>query len=325
MSNNTLAINSFSILPKFLIENEQYSFISNEAKLLYAMLLDRHRLSESNGDKWKDDNGVFIIFSRQEIAKQLNKCIRKVYDFVAELKNTGLIKESRKGLGRPNLIYVQAPKHTKKTAPKAVIKPEKIKEKNIINSPSVSEKACRSRPAYHADPDRHNLPTNNTEVNNTNINNTIYLSKKKKTTLNHLKTKIKRWIDNKIQYNYFSVNKQTQSKVDSIVNLMLETYLSSQTHVNIAKQLMPIASIKRKLTKINRECVEYIINCIDNNSKPILNMRSYLLTCLFNAPDTVSYYSAYKDKPLDIKQPAKHKHDFEERTYTNEQLDSLFE
>ena len=54
--------------PRFLLKME----ISQTAKLLYALLLDRSTLSQKN--KWQDGEGrIFIIYPIAEIAEMLDK------------------------------------------------------------------------------------------------------------------------------------------------------------------------------------------------------------------------------------------------------------
>ncbi|KNZ70342.1 hypothetical protein Tfer_0902 [Thermincola ferriacetica] len=91
-------------LPKFLFEGE-FTNLSNDARVLYALLRDRHELSIENG--WVNKKGeVYLIYSRSEMAEIL-KCsqptLRKV---LQELKEARLIEEERVGLNRPNQIYL---------------------------------------------------------------------------------------------------------------------------------------------------------------------------------------------------------------------------
>ena len=57
-----------SAYPRFLLKME----ISQTAKLLYSLLLDRSTLSQKN--KWLDDEGrIYIIYPIAEIAEILDK------------------------------------------------------------------------------------------------------------------------------------------------------------------------------------------------------------------------------------------------------------
>lgn len=59
---------AFYRLPKALIENKLYVGMSAEAKLLYALFLDRAALSASNN--WRDELGrIYIIYPVEDIMR----------------------------------------------------------------------------------------------------------------------------------------------------------------------------------------------------------------------------------------------------------------
>ena len=62
---------TFFKLPKSLIKNKQFKSLSNDAKLLYTLMLDRTYLSAKNG--WYDnENRVYIYYTMHEIMEDLN-------------------------------------------------------------------------------------------------------------------------------------------------------------------------------------------------------------------------------------------------------------
>ena len=62
---------TFFKLPKCLVEDEGFVELSMDAKLLYALFLDRVSLSIKNG--WIDNQGrVFIYYSIKNICEDLN-------------------------------------------------------------------------------------------------------------------------------------------------------------------------------------------------------------------------------------------------------------
>ena len=84
----------------------RFEKVSVEAKLLYGILLDRMGLSIKN--KWLDAEGrVFIIFTIEEIMDALQCADQKATRLLRELEKNGLIERRRRGLGRPNLIYLK--------------------------------------------------------------------------------------------------------------------------------------------------------------------------------------------------------------------------
>ena len=80
--------------------------ISIDAKLLYAIFLDRVSLSIKNG--WVDENGrVFIYYSVINICEILNCGAQKACKLLDELEIFGALERRRQGLGKPNRIYLK--------------------------------------------------------------------------------------------------------------------------------------------------------------------------------------------------------------------------
>ena len=97
---------SFYRVPRLLIKDERFKGLSSDAKLLYGLMLDRMSLSMKNG--WLDEQGrVYIIFPVQEVMDALGCADNKATKLFRELEKFGLIERKRRGLGKPNLIYVK--------------------------------------------------------------------------------------------------------------------------------------------------------------------------------------------------------------------------
>ena len=90
--------------PRFLMEADLTQF----AKLLYAVLLDRANLSLANG--WQDDEGqIYIVFPVCKIANAVDRSPMTVKNALTELETVGLIERRRQGFSQPNRIYVKIP------------------------------------------------------------------------------------------------------------------------------------------------------------------------------------------------------------------------
>ena len=88
--------------PRFLLKMD----LSQTAKLLYALLLDRSTLSQKNG--WTDDEGrVYIVYPIAEIAEILDKSRTTIQDTLNELAAVGLTQEaeSEDYTGEDGLLY----------------------------------------------------------------------------------------------------------------------------------------------------------------------------------------------------------------------------
>ena len=97
---------SYFRVPKILFRDIRFKDLSTDAKTLYGILLDRMGLSVKNG--WLDEQGrVYIIFPVQEVMDALGCADNKATKLFRELEKFGLIERKRRGLGKPNLIYVK--------------------------------------------------------------------------------------------------------------------------------------------------------------------------------------------------------------------------
>ena len=100
---------SFYRVPRLLIKDERFKKLSSDAKLLYGLMLDRMSLSMKN--EWFDDeNRAYIIYTIDSIMEDLGCAKEKAVKVLAELdsvKGIGLVEKVRRGLGKPDIIYVK--------------------------------------------------------------------------------------------------------------------------------------------------------------------------------------------------------------------------
>ena len=80
----------FLKIPKTMFANEEYRKLSSDAKLTYALLYDRLSLSKLNG--WINENDeVYLIYTREEIAEDLGITYKKAISAFKEILGAGLI------------------------------------------------------------------------------------------------------------------------------------------------------------------------------------------------------------------------------------------
>ncbi|MCL1862351.1 MAG: replication initiator protein A [Defluviitaleaceae bacterium] len=100
---------TFYRLPKALFTNTRFKSLSDGAKILYGLMLDRMGLSVKNG--WIDNqNRVYIIFTLEDVQNHMNckhdKAI-KIFTELDTIKGVGLIERVKQGQGKPAIIYVR--------------------------------------------------------------------------------------------------------------------------------------------------------------------------------------------------------------------------
>lgn len=96
----------YAIFPLDLIQNENYSFLSCEEKLLYMLLLNRANISAKNTKIFKDDKGVFVFYSNKQIQNHLHCSNKTAIKLLTNLESAGLIRKEYQKNGLPLKIYV---------------------------------------------------------------------------------------------------------------------------------------------------------------------------------------------------------------------------
>ena len=81
--------------------------------------------------------------------------------------------------------------------------------------------------------------------------------------------------------------------LDEIVELMVETVCAKRKTTRIAGSDFPHEVVRSRFLKLDCSHIEFVMECLRNNTTEIRNMKQYLLTVLFNAPTTISnHYTA---------------------------------
>ena len=81
-----------------------------------------------------------------------------------------------------------------------------------------------------------------------------------------------------------------KERLDEIVDLITETLCSSRETISVAGDDYPAELVKDKLMRLNSLHIEYVFECLENNTTHVRNIKKYMLTVLFNAPGTISHY-----------------------------------
>ena len=277
---------TFYRLPKALFTNSRFKCLSDGAKILYGLMLDRMGLSVKNG--WLDEQDrVYIYFTLEDVTEQMNCKNDKGVKLLAELdtaKGVGLIERVKQGQGRPTIIYVR-----RFFDAAEVLTSEKPKSA-LPDLPKSALRQNRSLDYGKTDP-------NKTESNKTDINQTDYPSihPAEQGPVTDEMDRIERYRELVMENIEYAIMCQRHDKerVDEVVELMLETVLSKREYIHIAGDEYPREVVKSRLLKLDSSHVQYVFDCIDKNTTKVHNIKAYLLTALYNAPATIdSYYRA---------------------------------
>ena len=81
--------------------------------------------------------------------------------------------------------------------------------------------------------------------------------------------------------------------LDEIVELMVETVCAKRKTTRIVGSDFPHEVVRSRFLKLDCSHIEFVMECLRNNTTEIRNMKQYLLAVLFNAPTTISnHYTA---------------------------------
>ena len=100
-------------------------------------------------------------------------------------------------------------------------------------------------------------------------------------------------LDN-IEYSYLVQDSHIdREQLDEIVDLIVDTVCSARKTIRIAGDDYPAEVVKSRFMKLDSSHVQYVMDCMKDNTTYVRNIKKYLLAALYNAPVTInSYYSS---------------------------------
>ena len=101
-------------------------------------------------------------------------------------------------------------------------------------------------------------------------------------------------IKDNIEYNILLQDmKFDHDRLNEIVDIILETVCTSRKKIRIAGDDYPAELVKSKFMKLSSEHIRFVLDCMQENTTKIRNIKQYLKAVLFNAPSTIdSYYTS---------------------------------
>lgn len=271
---------SFVRVPKLLLQHEAYQRISSEAKLLYSLLLDRVSLSHKNG--WRDkQNRIYIIYPIAEVMEEMNCGKNKAVQLLDELEQkAGLIERKRQGLGKPNLIYVKSFFRTV----------DNFGERHFLKFENQTSGGLNIKPQEVSESNPTNTDNKKTDMNQTDLSFLPGRESKRNDAYAQYEAYFREELEIPI---LIQGNRSEKETLEGILDLLAETCSSKRKTIRIAGDDKPIEIVKGRLMKLNSLHIQYVLDCLKENTTYVRDMKQYLLTTLFNAPVTIdSYYQA---------------------------------
>lgn len=83
-----------------------------------------------------------------------------------------------------------------------------------------------------------------------------------------------------------------RQQVDELVSIMTDVICSSSPTIRVNGEAVSHEVVKSRFLKLTDEEIDYVLYALHHNSSRVGNMRSYLITTLYNSKSTVSNYYA---------------------------------
>ena len=310
---------TFYRIPKILITSQFFKKVSDSAKLLYGLMLDRMSLSIRNG--WlDDDNRAYIFFTTNDVMEQMCCGTEKATKMLAELdseKGIGLIERVKQGQGRPAIIYLKkfydledkdttSQSSTSKNENQAF---EESKNKTFENRKTrLSEiesqefrksknKTFENRKSRVSETESQDFRKSKCNYNNTNYTdiNYIYPINQDSYNIQNSDQTEERWIDRytktvdeikkQIDYDYL-INYAERDIVDEVVNIMAEVMTIPRPKYKIEGDFVEYDAVLNNLKKITAEQLEVCLLAYSRQRQRIRNPKAYWISVLYNIPLT---------------------------------------
>ena len=261
---------SYFRIPKALFQDHRFRQLSTDARTLYGILLDRMSLSAKNG--WLDEQGrVYIIYTVQEVQDSLGCADKKATKLLRELEEYGLIERKRRGLGKPDLIYVKNFSSESSKTPYL----------NRDNDDSGTVQNTLQDPAK--------LRCNKTDKNKTEWNDPdpIYSE--------GIREQLEDYFYQALEVELLlRLCPDDEDTIYQIVDLLVDTCSTKRKMLRIAGDDKPAEVVRSRLKKLNADHIRFVLDSLAENTAPVRNMKQYLLAMLYNAPTTMNLY--YQNK-----------------------------
>lgn len=293
--------NDFVPFPMLFFQYEQYKSMSSDAKVLYALLLNRSQLSFKNG--WLDENNrVYMYFAREDMCNALNISQPTLRKAIKQLIDLELLDEVRQGLGKANRLYLLQPH---------VLQMEECftDEENQDPQPEGNSQRTDAQPDGNSQgknltfsvkdsfSQECNTLSGNKKENNNNKNNNILIRKREE---------MREEVKLKINFQFFEGGTDEQIAL-SVVDIAVDILISDGSSYRIGRKYYDLAEVQNVFNQVNKDAVLHVIDAVKDAGR-IANYKKYVTAVIFN----------YINNPAATEEKQKPKHsinNFSQREY----------
>lgn len=290
-------------------------------------MLDRMALSMKN--HWLDnENRAYIIYSISNVMEDINCSKPTCVKIMKELDSFGLIERKRKGLGKPDIIYVKnfavledSQEQDEESSDAADTFEEnkpvmgnenitsegkqdelpEVKDFNFWNEKTLTSGGKESLPleVKNLAPNYNNNNYNNQSYNYINQSYQSNLSsqadqacKDEIDTIGNTDAYIQQ-IKKNLDYDFYMTNDVAYMDKDLLKELFViicDVVCTKSETIKISGYVYSCDYVRSKFLRLTSNHVMYVMDCIKNTTTKIANIKAYLLVALFNAPSTIDHY-----------------------------------
>ena len=275
---------------------------------------------------WLDsENRAYIIYTIDNIMEDLGCAKATCVKIMKELDSDngiGLIEKKRRGLGKPDIIYVKnfaTIGEAEEETPANTDVSTEVQDLNLKSSKSYTSRSSEielqevqdlehrkftmqtSRGSeselaevHKADPIYTNYNKTNQSYIDMSYTNPIYPSGEENQTDDRMDGAdayieiIKENIEYDHHMKYDEIN--DRELYDELFELICEVVCVKRTTIRIAGEEYPYELVKSKFLKLRSSHLEYVMGCMKDTTTKISNIKAYMITALYNAPSTINHY-----------------------------------
>ena len=250
-------------------------------------------------------------YTLQGLAQINKESIDAIREAVRELERAGYIKRSRerdeRGCLRGTVYTIYEQPHAEPT-PEEPAQALPTLDNPTLEKPMLEKPTLENPTQLNKELLKTNLPTK--EKLNTDISSTHSIpfhslnpspledaaqppERKRKETADAYRV-YEEIIKDNIEYDYLIQDRYLdRDRIEEILALILETVCTKRRTIRIAGDDHPAELVKAKFMKLNSEHIRFVLDCMQENTTKIRNIKQYMKAALFNAPSTIgSYYTS---------------------------------
>ena len=296
----------FLKIPKAMFANETYRRLSSDSKLAYALLYDRLSLSKLNG--WINERDeVYLIYTREELARELGIIYKKGRAAFRELAEVNLIAEQRCGRGMPNRIYIvkpeldaaEAKKYVKRENLRTADSAYQAQMETASDLPESPPQNCENGTSRTAESEVQDVPelqanhTDNikTDSIHTDVSQSVPFPR-------YLPDEVDRRTDEIGRFDFILDNCQLDTFEDEERRILYDALerLYYSDSVKIGNAILPRAKVRSRMYEIDVNTLRAAMDKLHRNTAQIRNVTAYVMSTIFNC--ITEEYSAVHVDPF---------------------------